>query len=56
MPNAIRVIVRDYGWIHLSIGLLGNVLFFSGGILFLPTFEQLQPIPTWMSSSASGSC
>lgn len=48
MPNAIRVIVQDYGWIHLSIGLLGNTLFFAGSILFLPAFEQLRPIPIWM--------
>ncbi|WP_372810586.1 YrhK family protein, partial [Litorivivens sp.] len=39
MSNVIRTIVNDYSWIHLSLGLLGNITFFVGSILFLPQFE-----------------
>ena len=48
MTNPIRTLVRDYGWIHLSIGLTGNALFFVGSVLFLPKFDHLDPIPVWI--------
>lgn len=39
MRKAIKTAVQDFGWIHLSLGLCGNILFFVGSILFLPVFE-----------------
>lgn len=48
MSNPIKTLVQDYGWIHLGIGLLGNVLFVTGSILFLPTFQELQPVPVYI--------
>lgn len=54
MPNLIRLIIDDYGWIHLAIGLAGNVFFFAGSILFLPVFEELQPFPIWLFVLGSG--
>ena len=36
----------EYEWIHLTLGVIGNMLFFSGSILFL--FEdQLQTVGIW---------
>ncbi|MFC4358187.1 YrhK family protein [Halobium salinum] len=37
--SALRVLVQEYEWIHLSLGILGNVLFFVGSVLFL--FESV---------------
>lgn len=36
MPNPIKTLVQDYGWIHLGLGLTGNVLFVAGSVMFLP--------------------
>ena len=47
MRNAIKTLVQDFGWIHLSLGLCGNILFFAGSILFLPVFDPWQTIGTW---------
>ncbi|MFC6724397.1 YrhK family protein [Halobium palmae] len=33
--SALSVFVQEYEWIHLSLGILGNVLFFVGSVLFL---------------------
>lgn len=54
MPSRVRVLVRDYGWIHLGLGLLGNVAFFAGSILFLPVFDHLQTIGVWLFILGSG--
>ncbi len=54
MSNPIKTVVRDYGWIHLSLGLFGNVMFFVGSILFLPTFEPVQTIGVWLFIFGSG--
>lgn len=48
MRKALKTLVRDYGWIHLSLGLLGNAMFFMGSILFLRRFEALQTIGVWL--------
>ena len=53
MSNPIRTLVQDYGWIHLSIGLLGNTLFVAGSILFLPAFQSLRPIPVYVFIAGS---
>lgn len=34
--SALRVVVEDYGWIHLAIGMAGNALFVLGSVAFLP--------------------
>ena len=47
MANPIRTLVRDYKWIHLSLGLSGNVMFFVGSVLFLPLFEKVAVPATW---------
>ncbi|HKK31546.1 MAG TPA: YrhK family protein [Alphaproteobacteria bacterium] len=48
MSNPIRILVRDYGWVHLSLGLFGNIAFFVGSVLFLPRFEPIQTIGVWL--------
>ncbi len=47
MSNPIKIIVRDYSWIHLSLGLTGNTLFFLGSVFFLPLFEHVAR-PEWL--------
>ncbi len=48
MANPLQILVRDYGWVHLSLGLLGNLTFLIGSVLFLPRYEPLQPLGTWL--------
>ncbi|WP_218355024.1 YrhK family protein [Alteromonas lipotrueiana] len=48
MPPLLKLIVNDYGWIHLSLGLFGNVAFFAGSILFLPAFEAYKVTGVWL--------
>lgn len=38
------LVFQEYSWIHMGIGLIGNVLFFTGSILFLPALEPYKPI------------
>ena len=44
----LRTLLRDYEWIHLGLGLSGNVMFFVGSIFFLPTYEHLQTTGVWL--------
>ena len=34
MRNPLRVLVTEYGWVHLSLGLLGNTAFFIDSLFF----------------------
>lgn len=43
-----KTVVQEYGWAHLLIGLIGNVLFLIGSILFLPVFEPVKIIGIWI--------
>lgn len=36
----LKPIVNKYGWIHLSLGLIGNIMFLCGSLLFLPMLEE----------------
>ena len=46
--SIIHIIVTEYGWIHLSLGLFGNCLFFTGSLLFLPALEEYKTIGVWL--------
>lgn len=35
MKRLIEICIRDYAWIHATIGLLGNIAFVAGSLLFL---------------------
>ncbi len=45
--------MQDFGWIHLSLGLLGNAAFFIGSILFLPALEPYKSLGIWLFISGS---
>ncbi len=36
----IRALVRDYEYIHIVIGIVGNLLFVFGSVLFFKAFER----------------
>ncbi|WP_240530039.1 YrhK family protein [Novosphingobium sp. PC22D] len=38
----LKTIVRDFRWVHLSLGIMGNFTFLVGSILFLPSFSEWQ--------------
>ncbi|MWV28439.1 YrhK family protein [Aurantiacibacter rhizosphaerae] len=48
MQNAIQTLVHDYGWIHTGIGMVGNLTFVIGSVLFLPHFSSLETIGVWL--------
>ena len=43
--NALRELVREYEWIHLTLGMLGNLFFFVDSVLFL--FETVKVLDVW---------
>jgi len=48
MTGTLRLIVKDFGWIHTSLGLVGNVLFFIGSVFFLPSFSSYETLGVWL--------
>jgi hypothetical protein len=44
MGKLLQAFVRDYAWVHTSIGLLGNLCFVIGSLLFL---QEKQDLGTW---------
>lgn len=36
----VRILVQDYEYIHTIIGVIGNLLFVVGSVLFFKAFEQ----------------
>lgn len=44
----LRTLLRDYEWIHLGLGLTGNLMFFVGSVLFLPAFEPWKTLGVWL--------
>jgi hypothetical protein len=44
----LKTLVQEYGWVHLTLGLFGNISFFVGSILFLPTFEPIKVWGVWL--------
>ncbi len=48
------MLVHDYFYIHLGIGLVGNLLFVVGSILFFKAFENWYTTAVWMFVLGSG--
>lgn len=48
MSNPLRTLVHEFGWIHTGVGLLGNLFFVLGSILFLPQFEPWKVVGVWL--------
>jgi hypothetical protein len=46
--NWIKVIVQDYGWVHLSLTLLGNLAFIFGSLFFFPILEEYKIWGVWL--------
>ena len=40
LTDALKTFFHEYEWVHLGLGLLGNVLFFVGSVFFL--YESLK--------------
>ncbi|WP_338244040.1 YrhK family protein [Aurantiacibacter hainanensis] len=53
MHKPLRTLVNDFGWIHTGVGLLGNLLFVLGSILFLPQFEPWKVTGVWLFIAGS---
>lgn len=49
----LRTLVKDYFYIHLGIGLVGNLLFVLGSILFFKTFEAWYTVAVWLFVAGS---
>lgn len=45
-PAQTRAFMHDFPWIHLGVGIFGNVMFVVGSVFFL--FEDLQIPGTWL--------
>jgi len=45
---SIRTLVQQYEHIHTTIGIVGNLLFVVGSILFFKAFEQFYTLAVWM--------
>ena len=48
MPSTLKKLVQEFGWIHLSLGLIGNIAFFAGSILFLPALKAFKTVGVWL--------
>ncbi|MDF3352087.1 YrhK family protein [Sulfitobacter sp. KE34] len=44
MSNPLKTLVQEYGWIHTGLGLLGNVAFFVGSVVFLPSLAKWEAV------------
>ncbi len=48
VSKPLRVIIQDYSWIHMTIGLVGNLSFFIGSILFFERFKDYKTLAVWL--------
>lgn len=48
VQDFLKRLVRDYSWIHLSLGVIGNVSFVVGSFTFLPWFAEYKTIGVWL--------
>ncbi|WP_206518539.1 YrhK family protein [Stakelama tenebrarum] len=44
----LQTLTREYPYIHITSGLLGNAMFFAGSILFFKQFEEYKTIGVWL--------
>jgi hypothetical protein len=48
LSHPLNILVHDFRWVHLSLGLLGNTAFVVGSVFFLPALEPLQTLGVWL--------
>lgn len=46
LPNALHVLVCDYEWVHICLGLIGNFAFVVGSCLFFS--EATKQMALWL--------
>lgn len=51
MPRPLRILVHEYKWIHIGLGLLGNLTFVVGSVMFLS--ESMKLTGTWLFIAGS---
>lgn len=44
--DTLQRLVSDYEWFHTGVGILGNLMFFVGSVLFL--FESAKTVGVWL--------
>lgn len=44
--HPVRAFFEDFEWIHIGLGLIGNLSFAVGSVLFL--WESTRPLGTWL--------
>jgi hypothetical protein len=44
--HPVRAFLEDFEWIHIGLGLIGNLSFAVGSVLFL--WESTRPLGTWL--------
>ena len=44
----LKLILKDYAWIHLGLGWIGNMTFFVGSVFFLPAFKEFKELGIWL--------
>lgn len=49
--RTIRQLVSDYHWIHLGLGIVGNICFFVGSVFFL--WEATKAAGVWLFIAGS---
>ncbi|MAX00852.1 MAG: hypothetical protein CMN72_14675, partial [Sphingomonas sp.] len=43
-----KTLIRDYPYIHLGLGLIGNAMFLIGSILFFREFDAWYHVAVWL--------
>ena len=51
--KAIQRFLRDYEWLHITVGVIGNATFFIGSIFFLPVYSDLMTVGVWLFITGS---
>lgn len=50
-PHPLRSLLREYEWVHLTLGILGNTCFVIGSFLFLS--DSTRTLGTWLFVAGS---
>lgn len=48
MRKLLRLVIHDYDWVHMALGVIGNAAFVVGSVFFLPSFAALKTLGVWL--------
>jgi hypothetical protein len=48
LEGMLKTLIHDYDYIHISVGVFGNLLFVIGSVLFFPSLHHFEDIGIWM--------